>query len=166
MLLGGVVGFWTGVQTGSLTLALLVGGLAGALLACVHAVLAVSLRVNQTVSGLSLLIVGGGFQTLEAIAALVNDEYLVVAPNYVYAIDLTAWGWIHLLIGLALVAIGICVLLGQGWALVAGIVVTAISALINFTWLPYSPLWAIVLIAIDILVIWALISIRRQATSA
>jgi hypothetical protein len=113
-----------------------------------------------------MLILGGGFEALQAIAAIVNDKYLVVLPNYVYAFDLTTWGWIHLLIGLALIAIGISLLLGQGWARMAGIVVAAVAALINFTWLPYSPLWAIVLIAIDILVIWALISIRRQATSA
>jgi hypothetical protein len=70
------------------------------------------------------------------------------------------------LIGLALVAIGICLLLGQGWALIAGIVVTAVSALINFTWLPYSPLWAMLVIAIDLLVIWALASARSQARDA
>ncbi len=87
----------------------------------------------------------------------------MVAPNYIYTFDLTAWGWIHLLIGLAFVAIGICLLLGQGWALIAGIVVAAISALINFTWLPYSPFWAILLIAVDLLIIWALASARAQA---
>jgi hypothetical protein len=110
-----------------------------------------------------LLIVGGGFQVLEALAAIVRDEYLVVAPNYIYTFDLTAWGWIHLLIGLAFVGIGICLLLGQGWALIAGIVIAAISALINFTWLPYSPFWAILLIAVDLLIIWALASARAQA---
>ena len=109
-----------------------------------------------------LLIVGGGFQSIEALAAIVRDQYLVVAPNYIYTFDLTAWGWIHLLIGLALVAIGICLLLGQGWAQVAGIVVAAISALINFTWLPYSPFWAILVIAVDLLIIWALASTRAQ----
>jgi len=113
-----------------------------------------------------LLIVGGGFQSLEALAAIVNDEYLVVAPNYIYTFDLTAWGWIHLLIGLALVAIGICLLLGQGWALIAGMVVAAVSALINFTWLPYSPFWAILVIVVDVLVIWALASARAQARAA
>ena len=112
------------------------------------------------------MIVGGGAQTLEALVAIVNDEYFVVAPNYIYTFDLTAWGWIHLLIGLAFVAIGICLLLGQGWALIAGIVVAGISALINFTWLPYSPFWAVLLIAIDILIIWALASARAQARAA
>ena len=113
-----------------------------------------------------LLIVGGGFQSIEALAAIVRDQYLVVTPNYIYTFDLTAWGWIHLLIGLALAAIGICLLLGQGWAQVAGIVVAAISALINFTWLPYSPLWAILVIAVDLLIIWALASARAQTKAA
>jgi hypothetical protein len=113
-----------------------------------------------------MMIVGGAFQALEAIAAIVNDKYLVVLPNYVYAFDLTVWGWVHLLIGLALVAIGICLLMGQGWARVAGIVVAGIAALINFTWLPYAPFWAIVVIAIDVLVIWALVSSRQQAKAA
>ena len=113
-----------------------------------------------------LLIVGGGFQIIQALAAIVNDEYLVVAPNYIYTFDLTTWGWIHLLVGLALVAIGICLLLNQGWALIAGIVVAAISALINFTWLPYSPLWAILVIAVDVLIIWALASALAHTRAA
>jgi hypothetical protein len=113
-----------------------------------------------------LLIVGGGFQAIEALAAIVRDEYLVATPNYIYTFDLTAWGWIHLLIGLALVAVGICLLLGQGWALIAGIVLAALSALINFTWLPYSPFWAVLVIAIDLLIIWALASARAQTKAA
>ena len=110
-----------------------------------------------------MMIVGGGFQAFEALAAIVNDKYLVVPPNYIYSFDLTAWGWIHLIIGLALVLIGICLLMGQGWAKIAGIVVAGIAALANFTWLPYAPFWAIIVIAIDVLVIWALVSSRQQA---
>ncbi len=113
-----------------------------------------------------VLMLAGAFQALQAIAAIVNDQYIVVLPNYVYALDLTVWGWVHLLIGLALLAIGISLLLGQPWARMAGIVVAALAAVINFTWLPHSPLWAIVLIAIDILVIWALISIRQQVRTS
>src|SRR5689334_15246077 len=63
-----------------------------------------------------LLIIAGVFQAIEALSAIVHDQYLVVAPRYIYTFDLTAWGWIHLLIGLALIAVGICLLLGQGWA--------------------------------------------------
>ena len=112
-----------------------------------------------------LLIVVGAFQAIEAFAAIVNDEYLVVLPNYVFALDLTVWGWIHLLLGLGLVAIGVFVLRGEGWARLAGIFVAAASAVLNFFWLPYSPWWALLIIGIDVLVIWALASyLRAPAT--
>ena len=53
-----------------------------------------------------IMIVGGAFQAVEGLAGIVNDQYLVVLPNYIYAFDLTVWGWLHLLVGLALLAIG------------------------------------------------------------
>jgi hypothetical protein len=108
-----------------------------------------------------MLIVAGAFEVIQSIAAIAKDEYLVVLPNYVYSIDVTGWGWIHLLIGLILAAVGVFLLLGKGWAQLAGIVIAGISALINFSWLPYSPLWALLLIAVDVLVIWALATLRR-----
>ncbi len=122
-------------------------------------------HVVYTFAGI-MLIIGGAFQVIEAIAALVNDEYILVLPNYVFSLDLTGWGVVHLLIGLILAAIGVFLLLGKGWARIAGIVVAGISALINFTWLPYAPLWAILLIGIDVLVIWALASARHSASAA
>ena len=78
MLMGAVVGFWAGIETGSLTLAMLAGGAAGAGLALVHAVLAVSLRVDQTVSGLSLVIVGGG---LSSFIGTAGEPGVLSAPN-------------------------------------------------------------------------------------
>ena len=112
-----------------------------------------------------MLIVGGAFQVIQSIAAIANDEYILVLPNYVFSVDLTAWGWIHLLVGLILAAVGIFLLLGKGFARIAGIVVAGISAIVNFSWLPYSPLWAMLLIAVDILVIWALATLRRESAS-
>ena len=60
-----------------------------------------------------LMIIGGAFQALEALAAIVNDKYLVVLPQYIYAFDLTLWGWTDLLVGLGLLAIGIALLQGH-----------------------------------------------------
>jgi hypothetical protein len=109
-----------------------------------------------------VMVVGGAFQALEGLAGIVNDKYLVVLPNYLYAFDLTVWGVIHLLVGLALVVIGVSLLRGQTWARVAGIIAAAVSAILNFVWLPIAPLWAIILIAVDMLVIWALTQYLRQ----
>jgi len=121
-------------------------------------------HVVHTFAGIMLIVVGA-FQVIESIAALARDEYLLVLPNYVFAIDLTRWGWIHLLLGLILAAVGVCLLLGKGWARIAGIVVAGIAALINFAWLPYAPLWAILSIGVNVLVIWALASARHSAPS-
>jgi hypothetical protein len=109
-----------------------------------------------------VMVVGGAFEALDGLAGIVNDKYLVVLPNYLYAFDLTVWGVIHLLVGLALVVIGVSLLRGQTWARVAGIIAAAVSAILNFVWLPISPLWAIILIAVDMLVIWALTQYLRQ----
>jgi hypothetical protein len=111
-----------------------------------------------------IMIVGGAFQAVEGLAGIVHDQWLVALPNYVYAFDLTLWGWIHLLVGLALLAIGIFLLRGATWARVAGMIVAAISAILNFVWLPYSPWWALLLIGIDVLVIWALATYLSQPT--
>jgi hypothetical protein len=103
-----------------------------------------------------MMIVGGAFQAVEGLAGIVHDQWLVALPNYIYAFDLTLWGWLHLVVGLALLAIGIFLLRGVTWASVAGMIVAAISAILNFVWLPYSPWWSLMVIAIDVLVIWAL----------
>ncbi len=78
MLVGGVVGFWAGNESGNLAVAMIVGGLAGTALALVHAVLAVTLRVDQTVSGLSLVILGGGFSSFVGTS---GEPGLLSAPN-------------------------------------------------------------------------------------
>src|SRR4029453_5524122 len=93
-----------------------------------------------------MMIVGGAFQAGEGLAGIWHDPGLVALPNYIYAFDLPLWGWLHLLVGLALLAIGIFLLRGATWARVAGMVVAAISAILNFVWLPYSPWWALTLI--------------------
>jgi hypothetical protein len=112
------------------------------------------------------MIVGGAFQALEGLAGIIRDQWLVVLPNYIYAFDITVWGVIHLLVGLALVVIGVSLLRGQTWARVAGMIAAVASAILNFVWLPYSPWWALLIIAVDFLVIWALAQYLRQPVSA
>jgi hypothetical protein len=112
-----------------------------------------------------IMIVAGAFQAVEGLAGIVNDEYLVVLPNYFLTFDLTLWGWLHLLVGLALVAIGIFLIRGQTWARVAGMILAGISALLNFVWLPHSPWWSLLVIAIDILIIWALANYHRESAA-
>jgi len=106
-------------------------------------------------AGAALLTVGI-FQFLEGVAAAAKDDVFVSTRNYVYEFDLTTWGWIHIVVGIVVALVGGAILAGQRWALVAGVVLAMVSALMNFVWLPYYPAWAILIIAFDIAVIWAL----------
>jgi hypothetical protein len=98
----------------------------------------------------------GLFQFFEGLSAVFKDDVYVAAPNYIYGFDVTTWGWIHLVIGVIAVAVGLSILAGQSWALVTGIVIAVLSAASNFMFLPYFPIWASVIIIIDIAIIWAL----------
>ena len=103
-----------------------------------------------------LLLVAGAFQALQGLSAIVRDRLLVLTQDYLYRFDITGWGWIHLLIGLALAAVGAAILAGKVRGRVVGIGLAAVSAITQFLWLPYFPVWAVLVIALDVGVIWAL----------
>ncbi len=105
----------------------------------------------------------GSFQVIAGLAAIFEDEFFVVGPNYVYDVDVTAWGWIHLILGVIIFAAGAGALSGATWARVVGITLAFISAVANFFFIPYYPVWSIVIIALNIAVIWALSVYGRRA---
>ena len=96
------------------------------------------------------------FEILQGFSAVLNDGVFVSGLNYVYAIDVTAWGWWHMLIGVVGLAVGMGILKGQVWANSAGIGFAVVSALGQFAFMPYYPFWSLLIIGVDILVIWAL----------
>jgi hypothetical protein len=104
----------------------------------------------------SILTLAGVFQMLAGLVALFNDEFFVVARNYTFDLDITGWGWIHLILGGAMLATGLGLFSRQTWAGVTAIVLAMLSALSNFFFIPYYPIWALVVIALDVWVIWAL----------
>jgi hypothetical protein len=98
----------------------------------------------------------GLFQFLEGLTAVAEDDIFVRTSNYLFDVDVTAWGWVHMLIGAAAVVIGVCLLLGQYWAMIGGICVAVLSALASFTFLPFYPFWSLAIIAFALAVIWAM----------
>jgi hypothetical protein len=98
----------------------------------------------------------GVFQALAGLVAIFNDEFYVVAQNYTFDLDVSAWGWIHLIVGLAVLATGMGLFARKTWAGVTGIMLAMLSALTNFFFIPYYPIWSLLVIGLAIWVIWAL----------
>ena len=103
-----------------------------------------------------LLATLGAFEILQGLSAVLKDNVYVSGLNYVFEVNLTTWGWVHMLLGAIGVAVGIGILKGQVWANSAGIGFAVLSALAQFAFMPYYPFWSMAIIAMDILVIWAL----------
>ena len=104
----------------------------------------------------TVLTIIGVFQIIAGLVAVFNDDFYVVTQNYTFDLDTSAWGWIHLLLGVLLVATGWGLFSGATWAGVTAIVLASLSAIANFFFIPYYPFWSIILIALDIWVIWAI----------
>jgi hypothetical protein len=104
-----------------------------------------------------LMILLGAFHTIQGLIALFNSEYYLVGPQGLSVhLDYTTWGWVHLIAGIVVLSAGIGVLAGQLWARIVGIVLAVISALTSFTFIAAYPVWSCILIALDVLIIYAL----------
>ena len=112
----------------------------------------------------AMLMVSGVSQFLLGIAALIGGEVFVRVAGYIFSFDTTVWGWIHLLIGVVLALVGFFLFRGSSWAIWAAIGLAALNAVLNFMWLPTYPVWAVVLIALDIAVVWALATIAQPTS--
>jgi hypothetical protein len=104
----------------------------------------------------TMMIVIGVFQAFEGLAAIIDDEFYVVLPNYTFDLDTTAWGWVHLIIGVLIALAGFYLFTGSAIAGGIAIGLAVVSAISNFFFIPYFPFWAVLIIAIDVFVIWAI----------
>ena len=96
------------------------------------------------------------FQILQGIAAIADDKVFVRTPNYSFEFDVTTWGWVQLILGLVGLCAGIGILMGQTWGRIVGILIVGLAAVSNFMFMPHYPFWSLTLIALDVVVIWAL----------
>ena len=106
----------------------------------------------------TMLVILGIFHAIQGLVALFNDSVYLVGPKgLVINVDYTAWGWIHLIGGIIVVLAGVALFAGKMWARILAVIVAVVSAIINVVFLPAYPIWSTMMIALDVLVIWALI---------
>ncbi|WP_084039330.1 hypothetical protein [Demequina sp. NBRC 110053] len=112
--------------------------------------------VGFTVFAGVLMMTAGLVQALTGLIALFNDEFFVVGEEYIFQFDISTWGWIHLILGIVVALAGVFVFSGAVWARTIGVILAVLSAVANFLWLPWYPVWGIIMIALAVFVIWAL----------
>jgi len=117
-----------------------------------------------TVMAAVLMMLSGVWNFLEGLAAIIRGSFFIVLPNYAYNVSVRGWGWTHLILGAVVFLAGVCLFMDMLWARVVGVVLASLSAIANFLYIPYSPVWSIIVIAIDLVVIWALLVPRRGYT--
>jgi hypothetical protein len=118
--------------------------------------------LGMTLVAAVFMMVSGLFDFFSGLAALIRGSFFVTLPHYAFSVSIHGWGWLHLIVGALVFATGAALLTDHLWARIAGVVIASISAIMNFVMLPYYPLWAFIVIPLDVFVIWALLSPRRR----
>jgi hypothetical protein len=118
-------------------------------------------RIGLILFAAILMIMGGVFQAFTGLVAIFNDQFLIPTREYLFQFDRTSWGWIHLVLGAVVAGAGAGLLAGRTWGRVIAIVLALCSAVVMFAFLPQYPLWALIVIALSVAVIWAVATADR-----
>jgi hypothetical protein len=104
----------------------------------------------------AMMIIVGFFQMIYGFSALFNSTLIISGPEHIWLVDLTTWGWIHILFGVLLLAGGLSLGAGQLWAQIFAVILAGLSAIANFAFIPTYPIWSILVITMDVLIIFAI----------
>ncbi|MFF5075675.1 hypothetical protein ACFY36_01375 [Actinoplanes sp. NPDC000266] len=114
-----------------------------------------------------ILVLLGMFHLIQGIVALADDSFYIAREgDLVLALNYTVWGWLHLVLGVLALAAGVGIFTGALWARVAGVVVAAVSALAAMVFMPAYPIWGIVAVIFDIVIIYALVAHGQEVRAA
>ncbi|MFE9995174.1 DUF7144 family membrane protein [Streptomyces avermitilis] len=118
-----------------------------------------------TIFAAVMLMIAGILDVCRGIMALAEDDVFFRTRNYVFAFNLTGWGWIHLILGVVAVIVSFGLFQMALWARVAGVAIAALIIIANFLSLPYYPVWSVVMIAFSAFIIWALCVVRQDESA-
>ncbi|WP_327181900.1 DUF7144 family membrane protein [Streptomyces sp. NBC_01334] len=111
------------------------------------------------------LMLAGVLDIFRGIMGIAEDDVFLSTRNYVFAFDLTGWGWIHLALGAVAVIVSMGLFQSATWARVAGVAIAGLIVIANFLSLPYYPVWSVVMIAFSGFIIWALCVVKPDRSA-
>ncbi|MFD7708059.1 hypothetical protein [Streptomyces sp. NPDC059786] len=114
------------------------------------------LAIGGVVFAVCIMAIIGSYHIITGLAAIIDHNFYRTQDDYAYDFSINIWGWIQLVSGIIVLAAAFSVFRGRTWARVVGIVVATLSALETFFFTPYYPVWSVLIIGLDVLVIWSL----------
>jgi hypothetical protein len=109
-----------------------------------------------TVFAGALMLIVGSLDALWGLAAILNDDVVFVGGQGVLVADVTLWGWVHLILGSIVAVTGLGLFAGTEWARLTAIFFVAINAVSQIAWFPAAPLWAFLIILLNVTIIYQL----------
>ncbi len=103
-----------------------------------------------------MMLVIGGLDALYGLAAILNNEVVIVGGHGVIVADITTWGWVTLILGLVLCLTGAGLLAGNSVARWTAVFVIAVNMILQLPWFPAAPLWTVLMIVLSVIVIYQL----------
>jgi hypothetical protein len=110
----------------------------------------------------TIMIISGTLNLIYGLIAVINDDWVVFGNSADLYLDLSEWGWVHIIVGGVVLLSGLGLFTGNVLARTVGVLAAAASIIANFFWMPAYPIWAVVVITMDVLVIWALTAHGRD----
>ncbi|MCQ4206020.1 DUF7144 family membrane protein [Streptomyces longispororuber] len=115
-----------------------------------------AVAVTGVVFGACVMGIVGAFHAIAGLSAILNENFYQQQNDYPFDFDVNGRGWVQLISGVLMVAAACALFTGRTWARIVGIVFAGLSAIENFLFTPYYPVWAAIIIVLDVLVIWSL----------
>ncbi|MBS1886467.1 MAG: hypothetical protein JSU06_04685 [Actinobacteria bacterium] len=106
-------------------------------------------------AGVMMLIIGS-LDAIWGLAAILNDEIVVVGGHGALVLDISTWGWVQLALGALIGLTGLGLLVGNTAARWTGVFLLGVNAVMQVVWFPAAPLWALLMIALDTVLIYQL----------
>ena len=103
-----------------------------------------------------LLIIIGSLDALWGLAAILNNNVVIVGGHGAILANITTWGWVHLILGLLIALTGVGLFTGSNGARMAAIFFVTVNAILQIVWFPAAPLWAFLIIILDVVIIYQL----------
>lgn len=104
----------------------------------------------------SLMMLGGFFEAISGLTALLKDSVYAVNDNQLLVFDYTQWGVVHLVLGIVLIAAAAAMFTGKLWGRIVGIAIVTLNAVTNFMFLQAYPVWSLIAIFVDVFILYAI----------